>query len=150
MCSAKNNHRNSLILQCGLKTLPVEERMDPDLLWLLHNNQQLLLLLSQFCKSISNHILFCCLRCTQHIFPGFRNKYKCQSYISGTCTIFIFPALIRRHQSFLFFPQQDWTPAQTCSLIFLSVMNIMLFNIFNFSISELQGKLCDFIKARLH
>lgn len=35
---------------------------------------------------------------------GFINKYKCQSYIYGTCTVFIFPALIRRHQSFLFFP----------------------------------------------
>lgn len=39
---------------------------------------------------------------TQQILPGFINKYRCQSYITGTCTVFIFPALIRRHQSFIF------------------------------------------------
>ncbi|XP_056349058.1 inositol-trisphosphate 3-kinase A isoform X3 [Oenanthe melanoleuca] len=31
-CSAMNNYRSSLILQCGLKSLPLERRMDPDLL----------------------------------------------------------------------------------------------------------------------
>lgn len=30
----RTTHRSSLILQCGLKSLPVEDRMDPDLLCL--------------------------------------------------------------------------------------------------------------------
>lgn len=70
-CSANSSHRSSLILQCGLKSLQVEEKMDPDLLWPLCNNQQRLLFLSWFCEPISNHILFCCLFCTQQILPGF-------------------------------------------------------------------------------
>lgn len=39
---------------------------------------------------------------TQQTWPGFINKYKCSSYIFVNCTIFFLPALIRRHQSFLF------------------------------------------------
>lgn len=40
---------------------------------------------------------------TQQTWPGFINKYKCWSYIFGTCAMFFLPALIRRHQSFLFY-----------------------------------------------